>query len=310
MGKKKRDAAGLAIVRTVDVPLEEVSGLCLRRGPGGVLQVVAIGDRAAIGAWATVPDDPDGPVRWETASLTGLAGTRLPADDPQIEAVCADGAGRVLLLQESPARVELVDPPARRVVASIDLDIPDDHPLGPAWRDPDGSRGEGAVFLANGHLLIIKEKDPSAFIEFGPEGEAASGFRAGALEGGTALRPGEAWPVQPGEQTFVLLAAWTPDRELARACRDLSDLEVGPDGRLYVLSDKSASIARLADLDPGYPFARAHETWELPPLDGKPEGLAFTPRGRAIVALDTRKARRNLVVLDPLIAIGGEVSPR
>ena len=251
MGKKKRDAAGLAIVRTVDVPLEEVSGLCLRRGPGGVLQVVAIGDRAAIGAWATVPDDPDGPVRWETASLTGLAGTRLPADDPQIEAVCADGAGRVL-------------------VASIDLDIPDDHPLGPAWRDPDGSRGEGAVFLANGHLLIIKEKDPSAFIEFGPEGEAASGFRAGALEGGTALRPGEAWPVQPGEQTFVLLAAWTPDRELARACRDLSDLEVGPDGRLYVLSDKSASIARLADLDPGNPFARAHETWELPRSTGSP----------------------------------------
>jgi hypothetical protein len=125
-----------------------------------------------------------------------------------------------------------------------------------------------------------------------------------------ALPPGEAWPVQPGEQAFVLLAAWTPDHDLARACHDLSDLEVGPDGRLYVLSDKSASIARLADLDPGDPLARADGTWELPPLDGKPEGLAFTPRGRAIVALDTRKAKRNLVVLDPLIAVGVEVSRR
>ena len=310
MGKKKRDAASLTIIRTLDVPLEEVSGLCLRRGPGGVLQVVAIGDRAAVGAWATVPDDHDGTVRWETAALTGLVGTRLPADDPQIEAVCADGAGRILLLQESPARVELVDPPAGRVVASIDLDISDGHPLASTWRDPDGSRGEGAVFLANGHLLIVKEKDPPAFIEFGPAGEVAAGFRAGASEGGAALPPGEAWPVQPGEQAFVLLAAWTPDRDLARACRDLSDLEVGPDGRLYVLSDKSASIARLADLDPGDPFAQADGTWELPPLDGKPEGLAFTPRGRAIVALDTRKAKRNLVVLDPLIAVGVKVSRR
>lgn len=305
MGKKKRDAASLTIIRTLDVPLEEVSGLCLRRGPGGVLQVVAIGDRAAVGAWATVPDDHDGTVRWETAALTGLVGTRLPADDPQIEAVCADGAGRVLLLQESPARVELVDPPGGRVVASIDLEVPAGHPLAASWADPDGSRGEGAVFLANGHLLVAKEKDPPAFIEFGPAGEPASGYRADAAEGGAPLAAGDPWPVEPGEQSFVLLAAWTPDRELAHACRDLSDLEVGPDGRLYVLSDKSASVARLADLHPAESSARAQRTWELPRLGGKPEGLAFTPRGRAIVALDTRKARRNLVLLDPPIAPAG-----
>ena len=50
------------------------------------------------------------------------------------------------------------------------------------------------------------------------------------------------------------------------------------------------------------PFSTALTTWRLPHLDGKPEGLAFTPNGRAIVALDTRKARHNLILLEPPIA--------
>jgi hypothetical protein len=83
MLKKHRQARGLTVARTEDVPLREVSGICLRR-----------------------------PHAWQTTPLTGLAGTHLPADDPQIEAICADGAGRVLLLQESPARVLAIAPPA------------------------------------------------------------------------------------------------------------------------------------------------------------------------------------------------------
>jgi hypothetical protein len=44
--------------------------------------------------------------------------------------------------------------------------------------------------------------------------------------------------------------------------------------------------------------------WKLPALDGKPAGLALTRNGRAIVALDTRKAKENLVLLEPPIADG------
>jgi hypothetical protein len=44
------------------------------------------------------------------------------------------------------------------------------------------------------------------------------------------------------------------------------------------------------------------DAWQLGDLDGKPEGLAFTAQGRAIVGLDTRKARRNLVLLEPPVA--------
>lgn len=294
----RRRSERLNVVRVTDVPLREVSGICLRRGAGGALSLVAMGDRAATAAWAVLPVDPGDEPAWETADLRGLTGTKLPPEDTQIEAVCADGAGRLLLLQESPPRAELVDPAGRRVVAAFTLQVPEHHPLGPAWERSAGSRGEGGVFLANGHVLVAKEKDPAALIEFGPAGEAPSGFVPGAQ-----LAPGAAWPVAEGEQIFVALATWLPDHQLEAALGDFSDLEVGPDGELYVLSDQSAAIARLADLAPDAATASARRYWQIEGLDGKAEGLAFTAAGRPLVALDTPKPRRNLVLLDPPVAV-------
>jgi hypothetical protein len=283
--------------RMVDVPLEEVSGVCLRRGPSGELQLLAIGDRVATAAWFTQPTDDHAPLEWQTADITGLEGTRLPADDPQIEAICADGAGRVLLLQESPPRTELIDPASRRVVASIALDVLGDDELARSWTDPAGSRGEGAVFLHGGHLLVAKEKRPAALIEFGPSGAKPSGLARGG-----GLSPGAAWAIEPGEHRFVPLATWWPDKVLRKACADFSDLELGPDGHLYLLSDNSGSIARLSDLSPSETIVTAAAHWDLSEVGGKPEGLAFTPNGRALVALDTRKARHNLILFEPPIA--------
>ena len=111
--------------------------------------------------------------------------------------------------------------------------------------------------------------------------------------------------MEEGSQEFVALAIWTPDKALTKDCEDFSDLEIGPDGRLYLLSDKSATIARLADLLPGGGSAACTATWRLDDLDGKPEGLAFDPTGRAVVALDERKARNNLVLLEPKISPPG-----
>jgi hypothetical protein len=190
-----------------------------------------------------------------------------------------------------------VDPDRRVVVTSLALDVGRGHPLSDAWRDPDGSRGEGAVLLSNGHLLVAKEKRPTAFLEFGPNGDAPAGFQPGA-----ALPGGAGWPVAAGEHTFVPLATWMPDPSLRDACKDFSDLEVGPDGHLYLLSDKSGALARLGTLDPGSDTVSAVAVWRLGKLDGKPEGLAFTANGRAVVALDTRKARHNLVLFEPPVA--------
>ena len=299
MAKRRREEAELSVLRTVDVPLLEVSGVCLRREAGGDMALVAFGDRTSIAAWVELPSEDGGAYTWKTVDMADVEGSLIPRDDPQVEAVCADGAGRILILQESPARVELLDWVGHRVVTRIALEVPEGHPLHDSWVDAESSQGEGAAFMKNGHLLIAKEKDPAAFIEFGPEGEVASGFGAdSALEGGAR------WPTDAGDRVFVPLAVWTPSVKLAANCEDFSDLEVGPDRRLYLLSDKSQTIARVGELDADDPVARADEVWKLPKLDGKPEGLALTRNGRAIVALDTKEAKENLVLLEPPIAGG------
>jgi hypothetical protein len=283
--------------RVLDVPLKEVSGICLHRGRKHRMALTAVGDRVATIAWMSLQDADAEPVDWRTTDVGNLRGSGLSEDDPQIEAVCADGDGRVLLLQESPPRAVLIDPERPRVVAVIALAVEGRDAIARSWSDPKGSRGEGVVFLPGGHLLIAKEKDPAALIEFGPAGSRPRG-----LVRGGALPDGARWPIGAGQHRFVALAVWRPDKALAKACEDFSDLDIGPDGRLYLLSDQSATIARLGDLSPGDGAAAYSAAWRLQDLKGKPEGLAFTAEGRAIVALDKRKPRRNLVVLDPPIA--------
>jgi hypothetical protein len=287
----------LRVCRVVDVPLREVSGICLRRSRNGRMALIAVGDRVAKIAWFSEPRSDGGRINWNTSSIAKLSGSMLPKQHPQIEAICADGLGRVLLLQETPPRVELIDPKALKVIASIDLVVEGRGEIARAWSDPKGSRGEGMVLLPGGHLLVAKEKKPAVFIEFGPPHSRSRG-----LVRGGALANGEQWPIKNGHHRFVALAVWLPDKTLAKTCSDFSDLEIGPDGCLYLLSDKSFTIARLDDLPAGGGTAAHLEAWRLGDLDGKPEGLAFTAQGRAIVGLDTRKPRRNLLLLEPAVA--------
>jgi hypothetical protein len=287
----------LRVSRVVDVPLQEVSGICSRRSRNGARLLIAVGDRAAKIAWFALPGSDDDQIDWHTSSIAKLSASMLPEHDPQIEAVCADGLGRILLLQESPPRVELIDPEASRALALIDLAVEGRDELAQAWSDPKGSRGQGMVLLPGGHLLVAKEKNPAAFIEFGP----ANSQSRGLVRGG-ALANGKRWPIKNGCHRFVSLAIWLPDKTLAKTCADFSDVEMGPDGCLYLLSDKSSTIARIDDLRAGGGTASLLDAWILGDLEGKPEGLAFTAEGRAVVGLDTRKPRQNLVRLEPAIA--------
>ena len=287
----------LRVQRVLDVPLREVSGICLRRDRGGRMSLMAVGDRGTHVAWVDLPAGDDWSDEWRTADVSRLQGSELPKDDPQLEAICADGAGHVLLLQETPARAELVDLEGSCVIASITLDIEGDSELAESWCDEDCSHGEGAVLLRGGHLLVAKEKHPAALVEFGARGARSQGFARGS-----ALAAGAAWPIKRGEHAFVALAVWYPDKALRKACPDFSDLEIGPDGRLYLLSDKSAAIARLEDLAPGDGDAMLAACWELADVGGKPEGLTFSATGQAIIALDKYKKKNNLLVLEPAIA--------
>jgi hypothetical protein len=236
----------LQVSRVIHVPLREVSGICLRSTRNGRMSLIAVGDRVAKIAWFSLSHNNRGRIDWHTRSIAKLSGSELPKQDPQIEAVCADGAGRILLLQETPSRVELIDPKASKVVASIDLAVEGRGKIAKSWCDPKGSRGEGAVLLPGGHLLVAKEKKPAALIEFGPPSSRSRG-----LVRGGALATGKRWPIRKGHHRFVALAIWLPDKSLAKTCADFSDLAIGPDGYLYLLSDKSSTIARLDDLPAG-----------------------------------------------------------
>src|SRR6516165_2595642 len=147
-----------------------------RRSGNGRMFLIAVGDRAAEIAWFSLSGSEDVQIDWHTRSIAKLSGSKLPEHNPQIEAVCADGGGRILLLRETPPSVELIDPEALEAVASIDLVVEGHGEIARAWSDPKGSRGEGAVLLPGGHLLVAKEKKPAALIEFGPPTSQSRGL--------------------------------------------------------------------------------------------------------------------------------------
>src|SRR5262245_8127828 len=154
----------LRVHRVVDVPLREVSGICLRRSRNEWMRLTAVGDRVAKIAWFSEPRSDGGRIDWHTSNIAKLSGS-IPERHPQIKAICADGDGRVLLRQETPPRAELFDPKALKVVAPIDLAVEGRCEIAKAWSDPKGSRGEGSVLLPGGHLLVgparARKKEPS-----------------------------------------------------------------------------------------------------------------------------------------------------
>ncbi|MCU0283166.1 MAG: hypothetical protein MUD13_04600 [Candidatus Nanopelagicales bacterium] len=280
------------------IPLPEVSGLTHAVRTDGVVTIAAVGDRAARIALARVRAGDHQPT-WEVMDLTEAAGTRIPARDPQLEAIATDGAGGVLLVQEWPNRAEYIDGPSRGVVLSLALEVPDTpatHALHRAWVDPDGSHTEGVVLLRDGHLLVVKEKHPAALVEFGPAGAPPLGFGPGRWH------PfGQRWAQGGGEQVLVALAAWYPDEALQQACPDLSDADESPDGDLVLLSDQGSALAVVGPQEPAAdPFAgtvAARRVWRLSGISAKPEGLAVLPDGIVLVACDRHKVKKNLFVV-------------
>jgi hypothetical protein len=77
----------LQVCRVIDVPLHEVSGICLRRGRNGRMHLIAVGDRAAKIAWFSLPRSDGGRIDWHTSDIGKVSGSMLPKHDPQIEAL-------------------------------------------------------------------------------------------------------------------------------------------------------------------------------------------------------------------------------
>jgi hypothetical protein len=286
----------LSIERVLDIPIREVSGLCIHRPPDGPPTLVAIGDATLELAWAALVEGQE--PRWEVADLSrlGLA-TGGPGPGSQFEAIATDALGHVLILREYPAVVHVIDPRERRLLTTIELLVRDGDGLRPPRRKAAASLGEAMLPLRDGRLLVSKEKDPPLLFEFGPSGAQALG-----VDGGRLLGPGEAWAVPEG----VAARLEALERAFEHRFRDISDVAAGPDGRIYLLSDQSSRVARLpASLPAPGEAVAADGTWKLEGRPDKAEGLELLPDGRAIVAIDEKKGRGNLFVLGPPIATAG-----
>jgi uncharacterized protein YjiK len=155
------------------------------------------------------------------------------------------------------------------------------------------------LLLRNGHLFVVKEDKPRQLLEFGLPGARAEGLRADL-----PIAHASEFPTPPESRaTFRLLTAWDLGGEAAERIGDLSDVTVGPDGRIYVLSDESRCIARLqATLDPEDRLLEVDRIWGLPDRLHQPEGLVITGDWEVLVAIDHDEPRQNLFLLRGLDA--------
>jgi hypothetical protein len=66
-GKSKKNR--LRVCRVVDVPLHEVSGICVRRSRTGRMSLMAVGDRASKIAWFSLPRSDENRIDWHTSGF-------------------------------------------------------------------------------------------------------------------------------------------------------------------------------------------------------------------------------------------------
>lgn len=283
----------LPVAARLDIPIVEVSALTMTVREG-VEYLVAVGDAGAEFAWAPVADGRPG--QWRVTDLrSALQQTKVAPE--QLEAVCTDPVGRLVVAQEDPSRLHILDTDSETLIATLTLDASTDKFLASVWDADANSRAESTVLLPGGQVLVVKEKRPICAALFGPE--VAPGPIHVDLAAAAAMRdPWGGFESTGGRSgTLSALASWPAGKRLQRL-GDISDAAIGPDGALYLLSDQGSAIARVAQLpDPGGKVRLTH-VWPIAGAPVKCEGLAFAADGTCFVGIDTRKPKDNLVVIE------------
>lgn len=222
-------------------------------------RLVVVGDAEPVLAWC---EWSSGPGQWSTVDVTAIPGA--PKKTGQFEAVEHLGGDVVVILCEEPALLVAVDLATQQVTGWWHLNV-DLKGLSKSWRKDPNSHGEG-LFFGDDRVYVVKEKKPAAIIEFGLPGQDSAGDP----------RPGTWTPPPSGE--LHALAQWPLD------LADVSDVCVF-EGEPWLLSDVDQC------------FGPADGPMTKLDLE-KPEGLARTPEGRWLVAVDNPSGRKALWVLE------------
>lgn len=221
-------------------------------------RLVIVGDAEPVIAWCEWTGRPG---QWQTLDVRKLRGA--PKETGQFEAVEHLTADTVVILCEEPALLVAVDLARRTITGWWHLEV-DLKGLAKAWRKEPNSHGEG-LFFGRDRVFVVKEKKPAGIIEFGLPGQNSTGYVPGA------------WAA-PESNELVALAFEEIELD------DVSDVCVH-DGQIWLLSDEDRSYGPLGS-------DRIH-------LDvDKPEGLARTPEGTWLVAVDNKDGRDALWVVE------------
>jgi uncharacterized protein YjiK len=288
----------LSVRDVFDLQLREVSGICERAaGDGRPRQLLAIGDDSHhVLVGDLEPEVPAAFARHDLEPLLAEAGARSGRSS-QWEGIDTDETGRVFVLREVPGTVFVFDPALKRLLHVFHLTVEDDPGEQEAWDADENALGEGLLLLHNGHLFVVKEEKPRQLLEFGLPGEQPQGLHHDLLITDTGRFP----TPHEATATFRMLSAWDLGGEALERVGDLSDVTVGPDGRVYLLSDESRCIARLQPTVPPESGAVAVDRiWGLPERLHQPEGLVITPAWDVLVATDHHAQRENLFLLGGL----------
>lgn len=299
----------LAITARYNVPIAELSGLALVRSVRETGEEANPAADTSTSLYAVGDADYD-VVRLRIDSSSGDISMRVDHAAPvlgkqngnasQWEAIATDSVDTVCMLSETRSEISCLDLSLKKDQGTFKLDVSSIKHLDRVWQDQANSRGEGMILMKNGHALILKEKQPSMLIEFGPEGDSPMGYGPD-----TFLQHGEAFAVRRSKH-WIALKTWEFSARLGELARDASEITLGPDGRVYLLSQESSMLIRMektlkADEEK---ITVDHDMyWKLPAGIKKAEGLVIDDQMRPWIGIDIKqKDKSNLFLLSPIEA--------
>ena len=307
-GENLRPRGELTIKHQYGLPIAELSGLALFRtiekpkgGPDAQgMSLYAVGDATHEVATLYI-ESPFADTGIRVKDVAPVLRKRTEAVS-QWEAVAADGLNTICILSETHSEVSCLDRSLKQIRGILKLDVSRIKHLDHLWREAPNSRGEGMLLMKKGHLLVLKEKQPSMLIEFGPEGDDPIGYGPA-----TFLGPGEAfaapWPQELAWSEFLsytALKTWEFSDQLEKLATDASEITLGPDGRVYLLSQESSTLIRLKKI-PGEDEVNADAYWTLPAGMSKAEGLVIDTKMRPWIGIDIKQRDKpNLFRMSPI----------
>jgi uncharacterized protein YjiK len=289
----------LQILESYTVPALEISGAAWRANPETKQrELVIIGDR----------DHKIYLVDWEKrktefapreVDLKPLVAKDLPPDQQsEWESVFSDDSGRIFIVQESPAQILIVSADLKKLEGRIALTVPKDSKDAVDWHTDDNSGSEGLMPLSNGHVLVVKEKNPLRIFEFAQKGKAGAGYNAKL-----SIEMKGAFPLPKSEAIeFYPAMSWKLHPEHEELFEDASGLNADDKGALYLLGDQRNLIGRLGQkLTRQQAQIPIERLWSIPSTIKQPEGMVFDKQGRPIVAIDRKSTKHpNLFLLSEL----------